>query len=77
LQDVKQLNRRENRSHLLSNKYGFAGYDNELDSMQSLLILRQGDRFAKGNLVIIYAMNSEKCTGAVPVRKKIKETKVK
>ncbi len=43
LQDVKQLNRRENRTHLLSNKYGFAGYDNELDSMQSLLILRHGE----------------------------------
>jgi hypothetical protein len=50
-QDVKQLNRRENRTHLLSNKYGFAGYDNELDSMQSLLILRHGI-FAKEHFVI-------------------------
>ena len=42
-QDVKELNQRENRTHLLANKYGFAGYDNELESMQSLLIIRQTD----------------------------------
>ena len=30
---------RANRSNLLSNLYGFAGYDNNIPSMQSLLLM--------------------------------------
>ena len=37
--EVKKLNKEENRPSNLNNKYGKAGYDNALDSMQSLIIL--------------------------------------
>jgi len=38
--EVKEINIRANRSSLLSNKYGMAGYDNALESMQSFLVMR-------------------------------------
>jgi len=37
---VKQLNQRSKRMNLLSNKYGYAGYDNDLPSMQSFVLLK-------------------------------------
>ena len=37
--EVKKLNKEQNRPSNLTNKYGKAGYDNALESMQSLLIL--------------------------------------
>jgi len=37
--EVKQLNKEQKRPSDLNNKYGKAGYDNALDSMQSLIIL--------------------------------------
>ena len=37
--EVKKLNKEQNRPSNLNNKYGKAGYDNTLDSMQSLIIL--------------------------------------
>ena len=37
--DVKKLNREHGRAESLSNKYGVAGYDNQLESMQSVVIL--------------------------------------
>jgi len=37
--EVKQLNKEQKRQSNLNNKYGKAGYDNALDSMQSLIIL--------------------------------------
>jgi len=37
--EVKQLNKEQKRPSNLNNKYGKAGYDNALDSMQSLIIL--------------------------------------
>eukprot|EP00090_Calanus_glacialis_P045876 TRINITY_DN8762_c0_g1_i2.p1 TRINITY_DN8762_c0_g1~~TRINITY_DN8762_c0_g1_i2.p1 ORF type:complete len:580 (+),score=132.33 TRINITY_DN8762_c0_g1_i2:291-2030(+) len=37
--EAKKLNKEQNRPSNLNNKYGKAGYDNALDSMQSLIIL--------------------------------------
>ena len=37
--DFKKLNEEHSRSESLTNKYGLAGYDNNLKSMQSLVIL--------------------------------------
>jgi len=37
--EVKQLNKEQKRPSNLNNKYGKAGYDNALDSMQSIIIL--------------------------------------
>ena len=38
-QDFKELNAEHHRKDLLENSYGIAGYDNSLESMQSLIIL--------------------------------------
>lgn len=38
--DIKALNEKQGRAQNLDNKYGFAGYDNRLESMQSVVILR-------------------------------------
>eukprot|EP00092_Neocalanus_flemingeri_P014747 GFUD01015914.1.p1 GENE.GFUD01015914.1~~GFUD01015914.1.p1 ORF type:complete len:583 (-),score=126.96 GFUD01015914.1:125-1873(-) len=37
--EVKNLNRQQQRPESLNNKYGKAGYDNAIDSMQSMIIL--------------------------------------
>lgn len=38
--DIKVLNEKQGRTQNLDNKYGFSGYDNRLESMQSVVILR-------------------------------------
>jgi hypothetical protein len=38
--DVKSLNNAQHRAQSLDNKYGVAGYDNSLDSMTSVVIMR-------------------------------------
>ena len=49
---------RANRTNLLSNTYGFSGYDNSLKSMESVLLV-QGPQFTNSRLPQTVAAEDE------------------
>ena len=55
--EFKKLDLEHKRPESLSNHYGLAGYDNDLDSMQSIIILHgpaiQRSQVIKNHLIII------------------------